>query len=50
MGGKRAVRLTVRYSIRAYFQGATAPLRLAKIIIPEDFPPDTCVVGAGVTS
>ena len=48
VGGKRAVRLTVRYSTRAYFQGATAPLRLAKIIIREDFPPDTCVDGAGV--
>ncbi len=48
VGGKRAVRLTGSYSIRAYFQGARVPLTLAKIIIREDFPPDTCVDEAGV--
>ena len=48
MGEKRSVRLTGSYSIRAYFQGATEPLRLAKIIIREDFPPDTYVDEAGV--
>ena len=31
--GKRAVRLTGSYSIRAYFQGTKVPLTLAKIII-----------------
>ena len=48
VGEKRAVRLTGSYSIRAYFQGATVPLRFAKIIIREDFPPDTYVDEAGV--
>ena len=48
VGEKRAVRLTGSYSIRAYFQGATTPLTLAKIIIREDFPPDTWVDQAGV--
>ena len=48
VGEKRAVRLTGSYSIRASFQGATTPLRLAKIIIREDFPPDTYVDEAGV--
>ena len=48
MGEKRAVRLTGSYSIRAYFQGATTPLSFAKIIIREDFPPDTYVDEAGV--
>ena len=48
VGEKRPVRLTGSYSIRAYFQGAKVPLRLAKIIIREDFPPDTYVDEAGV--
>ena len=48
VGEKCAVRLTGSYSIRAYFQGAATPLTLAKIIIREDFPPDTYVDEAGV--
>ena len=48
VGGKRAVRLTGSYSIRAHFQGATPPLSFVKIIIREDFPPDTHVDEAGV--
>ena len=48
VGEKRAVRLTGSYSICAYFQGAATPLTLAKIIIREDFPPDTYIDKAGV--
>ena len=48
MGEKRAVRLMGSYSIRAYSQGATTTLSFAKIIIREDFPPDTYVDEAGV--
>ena len=48
VGEKRAVRLTGSYSIRAYFQGTKVPLSFAKIIIREDFPPDTYVDEAGV--
>ena len=35
-------------SIRAYSQGATEPLSFVKIIIREDFPPDTYIDEAGV--
>ena len=48
VGEKRAVRLTGSYSIRAHFQGTKVSLRLVKIIIREDFPPDTYVDAAGV--
>ena len=48
MGEKRAVRFMGSYSIRAYSQGATTPLSFVKIIIREDFPPDTYVDEAGV--
>ena len=48
VGEKRAVRFMGSYSIRAYSQGATTPLSFLKIIIREDFPPDTYVEEAGV--
>ena len=48
VGGKRAVRLKGSYSICAYFQGTKVSLSFVKIIIREDFPPDTYVDEAGV--
>ncbi len=48
VGEERAVRFMGSYSIRAYSRGATTPLSFVKIIIREDFPPDTYVDEAGV--